>query len=197
MKHQVLLILILLFSVCTAGYDSVSKPPDGKMPSASGFINIIVESNVNKLLFTCEIDEMNTPFREVIYESGNSGSAIINIPLKDFNCVNKAALNDFLSLLKADRHPDFLIIIPDLNIINCYNKDSVIIRDVSANVAGVTKKYDVSFRIENTNTGFCLYTGTLRILLSDLNIKPPVKYFGLVRVKNEVLVKFGLYLKSA
>jgi hypothetical protein len=38
--------------------------------------------------------------------------------------------------------------------------------------------------------------GTLKVRLTDLEIEPQVKYFGLVKIRDEVIVKFGFSYKD-
>jgi hypothetical protein len=67
---------------------------------------------------------------------------------------------------------------------------------VTISIAGVSKKYDITGRIEDLNSNDHLLVGTINISLADLEIEPPVKFFGLVKIKDEVIVKFGISLKD-
>lgn len=175
-----------------AGFIIDNDKPGGKAP-ANGFIDITVESNVNRLYFSYPLS------RSSMYdasESGNEESETVNIiaPVRDFRCSNEAAFRDFLTLLKADQYPDLSITVPQDYLLHDPQNEQVTIHDVIINIAGVSKKYDITCRVENRNSKDYFLVGTVKIRLTDLEIEPPVKYFGLVKIKDEVIVKFGFSL---
>ena len=104
------------------------------------------------------------------------------------------AYNDFLTLLKERQYPEMTISIPQEVTSLKYSTDSVILNDVLISIAGVSKKYDIECRIENLNKDDQFLIGTAKIRLSDLEIEAPVKSFGLVKVRDEIIVKFGFCL---
>ena len=194
-------ILTIYLFILVAGLCAVEGKTEGKTvgkePATSGYMDIIVESNINRLSFTYDLTAVNLQnIEEPAGESASRYTSIV-IPVRDFRCENKTALNDFLTLLKADRYPVLAINIPYSMIFQPVNKDSMLLNDLTATIAGITKKYDIVCTIDNTFPDDCMLSGTLKIMLSDLGIEPPVKYFGLVKVKNEVIVKFGVHLKNA
>lgn len=165
-----------------------------KDSAVTGFIDIVVESNVNKVYFSYPLSGVNLK-EENYYSSGSDETSIV-VPVRDFRCDNKIARKDFLELLKADKYPELSIRIPGGILEQLRFRKSVTLHDVAINIAGVTRAYDITCRQEDNGTNGKILVGTITVPLTDLNIDPPVKYFGMVRIKNEVIVKFGLGIKD-
>jgi len=166
--------------------------------SPTGFINITVLSNLGKQLFQYNIRQQCISASEEQgseYIQDNKTSSII-IPVKDFKCINKSAYKDLLSLLKVDQYPNLEIDIPESSKIQYLSEKQVILKGVSFNIAGVTKQYDVWCRINNTGTVNQILSGTTRLKLTDLEIVPPTKFLGLIKVNDEIIVDFSFCMRS-
>lgn len=191
---KILVILFILICLPLTGFKTDDVVPDGKVMT-NGFIDISVESNMNRIFFTY-------PFNEINIENKNSHggklseTASIDVPVRDFRCPNKTALSDFLDLLKADKYPYLSITIPR-NLTKPRDSDKpVIIKNVTITVAGISKEYDIDSRIEKGYSDDHFLVGTVKISLTDMGMEPPEKFFGLLKVKDEVIVKFGISLKE-
>jgi hypothetical protein len=184
MKNNLVIIFCLLI-IPLAGF---SKPAGGFDSPVTGFIDITVESNVNKVAFTYPITSSNVSNPE------ESNAADIVVPVKDFRCSNKLAFRDFLTLLKAREYPEIKITIPGNIVEQLQGKESVTLHNVLLNIAGVTREYDIVCTSSGKKNN--ILTGTIVLRLNDLNINPPQKYFGMVKIKDEVIVKFGLGIQD-
>jgi hypothetical protein len=182
-KNLLILFYLLIFPL--AGY---TRPAGGIDLPVTGFIDITVESNINKVDFTYPISSSNVGNRE------EKSIADITVPVKDFRCKNKIAFRDFLTLLKANEYPDIKITIPGNIIEQLQGKESVTLHNVLINIAGVTKKYDIVCTSSHNKDN--ILTGTIVVRLNDLNIDPPEKYLGMVKIKDQVIVKFGLGIQD-
>lgn len=186
MKKSIFIILISVLFFPLTGLITDSGDGDGPV---TGYLDITVESNINKVLFYYPISEKNVA-------PGSERMTNIVLPVKDFKCDNKTAYRDFLTLLKADEHPDLTIELPEKALQQIKNRDEVVLKNVTINIAGVSKEYDIVCTAENSGAGDKVLAGTITVGLTDLDITPPVKYFGMVKIKDEVIVKFGLGLKD-
>lgn len=70
------------------------------------------------------------------------------------------------------------------------------LKNITITIAGVSRKYEIYYTADKTGNGDRILSGTITINLNDLNITPPSKYFGMVKIKDEVIVKFGLGLTN-
>lgn len=165
---------------------------------SQGYINITVESNINRLFFRYNLKgSCLSAIDSTVAGSGDNPSCPrIVVPVKDFECTSHFVYKDFLTLLKAERFPFLEIDLPDNTEINYISGDTVILRGVTLSVAGVSKKYDINCKIKKISGNIQILNGTTRLKLTDLDIDPPVKSFGLVKVKNEIIINFGFCLNG-
>jgi hypothetical protein len=188
-------ILIFMYTL-VVGFRTDEGEPEGKRP-ASGFIDIAVESNVSIVNFTYALnDKVLSKGNETSPVDSNLEMARIIVPVKEFRCNNEVAFQDFLTLLKADDFPNLTITIPKSVLMQVHYGEPIIIHNVLINIAGVSKKYDIGCIVENNYSKDYVLIGSIKIKLTALNIEPPVKLFGLVKIKDEVIVKFGFSLND-
>jgi hypothetical protein len=149
-------------------------------------------------LFTYDLNEKIYPFRGIVLSGDpeNDSDIRIVVPVKDFQCSNHIAYKDFISLLKVNQFPYLSISLPRDEISRIGPGDFIEIREVLITIAGLSKKYKIDCRIEYSEQKDPVLVGTTKILLTDLDIVPPVKSFGLIKVKNEIIVNFGLNLNE-
>lgn len=197
MKVKLLILILILGYPLYTGFITEEKKP-GRLDVASGYIDITVESNINKVLFTYDLNEKIYPFRGIAFSGDpeNDSDIRIVVPVKDFQCSNNMAYKDFISLLKANQFPYLSISLPLDEIYRNGPGDFIEIREVLITIAGLSKKYKIDCRIEYSEHKAPVLVGTTKILLTDLDIVPPVKSFGLIKVKNEIIVNFGLSINE-
>lgn len=190
---KTLLILLLIYPALT-GFIT-DNHSSGRLEATSGFIDIKVESNINKLLFKYNLNAGSSLRGLVPYGIPDDTSRItITVPVKEFQCTNKFAYKDFLELLNETQFPLLTVSIPQKTINSRETGNVVLLHDVVLTIAGVSKKYDIKCRIEYYNSRDQILIGSAKIKLTDLDIEPPVKTLGLIRIKNEIIVNFGLNL---
>lgn len=165
---------------------------------SSGFINITVESNINRLFFNYSIKGncLSDPGSSSLFPDDSLSLTRIVVPVKEFKCLNQHAYKDFLSLLKADKFPNLEIDFPVNTDIVHNSDDSILLRGVIISVAGIYKNYDINCKIDSKIKNSRVLLGTIRINLTDLDIEPPVKSFGLIKVRNEIIINFGFCLSD-
>ena len=197
MKIKVFILILILGYPLYTGFISEEKKP-GKSDISSGYIDITVESNINKVLFKYNLNENEYPFREIAFTGDRQNASEINIvvPVKEFQCSNNIAYRDFISLLKANQYPYLSISLPRDELVMNGPGDMVEIRDVLITIAGLPKKYNINCRVIYSSEGYPVLVGTIKIRLTDLDILPPVKSFGLIKIKDEIIVKFGFSLNE-
>lgn len=159
-----------------------------------GCINYIIingESNVNRFSFS--YTTLSSDFGNAfLYPSLPHGNEII-IPVRDFEPSNPLMYNDFLTNLNEQEYPTITIKFSNLG----QNKGMVPVLNpnyaVMITIAGVTREYDVECVIQNCGTHYIL-RGSKAVRLTDFNLAPPEKLSGLVKVRDEFKVSFGIIL---
>jgi hypothetical protein len=163
-----------------------------------GFIDIVVESNVNRMLFSYQLSKSSLIINDYNMPVGeeDTSAIIIIVPVRDFQCGNPFGYKDFITLLKANQHPFMKIEIPRRTFFQQRGNAPLIINGVSLSVAGVSRNYDILCNVEQTGDKNQLIIGTTIIRLTDMKIEPPVKSMGLVKIRNEIIVNFGFRLNG-
>ena len=115
----------------------------------------------------------------------------IYIPVKQFEADNKLIYRDFLTMLKADQYPYIIIKIPVAHLEKVLAGKVCTEHSIKITIDGVTNSYNVPGTAVNCREGRVYVTGLQNIKLTDFDISPPEKFFGMIRVKNEISVSFG------
>ncbi len=67
---------------------------------------------------------------------------------------------------------------------------------VEVEVAGVTKQIEIDYSFSKTDNDLVQLNGEKNFCFSDFNLKPPKKFAGLIRIKDEFKVSFQLMLRQ-
>jgi hypothetical protein len=119
------------------------------------------------------------------------------LPVKEFTCTNRLAYRDFLKTLKAGQYPFLEIDIPPYSEEKSSSDSTALLRNVSIKVAGVSKQYDISCRVTEADSDHQSLKGGADLKLTDFGIVPPVRMFGLVRIKNKITINFEFCLRDS
>lgn len=161
--------------------------------------NLCIEGRSNINNFRCDIKEYLQP--DTIYVTKdrqgmkpfpvNGG---LTIDIKRFDCHQKHITNDLRKTLKADEQPQLKIRLLD---IGYYNGNANNIRGwVSIELAGITKKTVVDYQVKHDQPDLLLLNGSRQLKFSDFGLQPPQKLAGLIKVEEELTVKFQLVLRA-
>jgi hypothetical protein len=157
----------------------------------TGCVNFLVingESNINKFSFsymTPVLIRGNDSVKGAEYERID-----FRIPVHQFKPGNPRMYDDFLSLLKAKEYPYITISLLTGNF--SMERKSEISRNerIAVTIAGVTREYTVDCALAHCNEDLVL-NGMQTIRLTDFGLNPPVRLSGIVKVENEIKVRFG------
>jgi hypothetical protein len=118
------------------------------------------------------------------------------LPVQCFETDNPGIKSDFIDLVQGNRYPDM-----DINITHfCltesskYETDST--TDVGISIGGVTRNYNIRFRTSN-NSRYIIVTGHQKVNIRDFNLEPPIKFFGMIKVKEIIDINFKLLFKPS
>jgi hypothetical protein len=159
--------------------------------SCSGYIIITGKTNINSFQLS-QPAQIISPFLLTSISGGSSSfdqRPLIEIPVKLFKADNPFIYKDFLLLVNASEYPNIMVRIPkeDELFEDMDNK----IFDIDITISGITRVYSVLCYTERCELGTIFLHGTKKLHLSDFNIVPPQKSFGLIKVKDEVIINFG------
>jgi hypothetical protein len=193
---RIVIILLFVFPLVSS-FRTGDNSRRESLPSL-GFIDIVVESNVNRMLFSYQLSKNSLIINDYKVPVGmeDTTAIIIMVPVKDFQCGNPFGYKDFITLLKANQYPFMKIEIPRKVFFQQKGSTPLIISGVSLSVAGVSGNYDLLCNVEQLGDDNKLIIGTTMIRLTDMKIDPPVKSMGLVKIRNEIIVNFGFRLNA-
>ncbi|MHC1730617.1 MAG: YceI family protein [Bacteroidales bacterium] len=160
-------------------------------PLGTGCVNFLVingESNINKFSFsymTPVLARGDDASKGAEYEKID-----FMIPVHQFKPGNPRMYDDFLTLLKAKEYPYIMISLLTGNFTG--ERKSGISRNerIAVTIAGVTREYTVDCALANCNEDLVL-NGMQTVRLTDFGLIPPVRLSGIVKVENEINVRFG------
>jgi hypothetical protein len=161
--------------------------------------NLCIEGKTNINSFRCDITEYLQPDTIYFYKNEESSKPIslrggLSINIKRFDCHQKFITSDLRKTLKADEQPMLKIVL--LNI-GYFNGDAGNIKGwVNIGLAGVSKTVEIDYAVRNGQPGYLELTGSRKLKFSDFGLKPPQKLAGLIKVEQELNVRFQLVLRS-
>jgi hypothetical protein len=185
--------LILILFIPLTSESQVWKANAASNESPDNYVYISGETNVNcfECRYSSNQDNNISQDFQLTYDKISGGTFEANIPVSEFKCSNEIMCDDFRELLKADEYPFIRIKIDPSQIINTFKGKSPVDLNVSITIDNVTKVQPVSCWINGPGNNTLSITGTTTINIIDFRLKPPVKFLGLVRVKDEVKIKFS------
>jgi hypothetical protein len=162
-----------------------------KGDNCSNFIIISGASNVNHFSFS--YTKLSPDFgTALLYPSLPHGNEI-NIPVREFEPSNPLMYKDFLENLHENEYPTITIRFTDLKQNGVKIPFDNSMHEVMITIAGVTRDYNVDCIIQNCGSHYLL-SGSKTVRLTDFRLTPPEKLSGLVKVKDEITVSFGIML---
>jgi hypothetical protein len=166
--------------------------------SKESVVEILGKTNVNQ--FECAalgyqgndiLIETLSPEKHIAHWSGE-----IVLNSTNFNCYNKLMTKDFHETVRAEEHPEIRVRFLDLVRTNPNTPSESLKGNVEITLAGVCRRFPISCQLQIKQNGKTTLSGKQTVTFSDFSINPPVKFFGTVKVQNEIQVQFGLVLEQ-
>lgn len=163
-----------------------------------GSLKVDGSTNINK--FSCiianhtksdTISIYKDPAKEVLPLSG-----VIKLDVQNFDCHNPVMTGDLRKTLKAKQFPQLSVRFLNLSKYpNLNSRQDLIKGAVAIEIAGVTKRVEVDYKIVSTGGSIINLIGSRQVNFSDFNIIPPRKIGGMIQTNNELSVVFNLRIK--
>ena len=165
--------------------------------------NVSIDGITNVKDFTC-VSVKLFPESKTMSLSEDSGSTIyfknagLNLDIRSLNCGNSGMNRDMKHSLKADQYPDISVKLQNAHFAHgssfIFSGWTDLEINVSIKLAGVER--NALIKVEGKQTGINQYhfIGEYPLLMSDFGIEPPTALFGMIKVRNDVEVKFDLII---
>jgi polyisoprenoid-binding protein YceI len=124
---------------------------------------------------------------------------VVNVPVKSLKCGKAKMDENMYKALRADEFTDIRYVLDtyelttELTGVNTFAARTF----GELTVAGRTNRVEIPLTALRTDGGSMKGEGTLKILMTDFGIKPPVALLGTLRTKNEIEVTFQVLLDKA
>lgn len=198
-KRLQLLVMKFLLTIMVALLWKGSPGPTAERWIIQRSSSLCIEGRSNVNSFRCEITEYLQPDTIYLFKDAQKANPItirggLSIKIKGFDCHQKYITQDLRKTLKADEQPLLKI---NLLSIGYHNGNAQNIKGmVSIELAGVTRVTDINYQVRHDQPGFMELTGTRKVLFSDFGLKPPQKLAGLIKVEEELNIRFKLVLRA-
>ena len=194
MKSLAIIIWSLLF------FDPVNVTVERWVIEKNSNLCIEGKSNVNN--FRCDIVEYLNHDTIFLYREVSKAEMPIatkgglHININRFDCHQNHITADLKKTLKAKENEIMKINLLSLGFIRPNTPSQQVKGHVEIQLAGVSKNVEVDYAVVRNQSGFMNLIGTKTILFADFNLTPPSKLAGLVKVEQEIKVRFELVLRS-
>lgn len=189
-------ISYLIFYLLISGYYPADPASTWVvMPGSSLTVN--GSTNVNK--FQCDIINYSLPDTITCVKAAKAQTLPMNGKLKldieSFDCHNRMMTSDLRKTLKYKDFPKLTIKFISINSFPNFKNPTKISGLVDIGLAGVVKRYDISYLFTIDNSNMVHLKGDRAVTFTDFNLSPPSKLGGVIKAKDELLVEFNLNLK--
>ncbi len=151
-------------------------------------------TNINQ--FSCIIPEFAQCDTLVFNGSNPDGPVKMNgsmvLDLLRFDCHNQMMTSDLRKTLKVKTFPKLIIRFLNLSKYPDPLRAGNVTGTVAIELAGVVKKFDVSYTCTAVSAGNVSLTGSRQLNFSDFDLVPPRKLGGMIKTDNELNVEFIL-----
>jgi hypothetical protein len=150
------------------------------------------KSNVNDFSFVFENNSEALQTEKVLTKKTNQKTEYL-FPVKRFKTDNKCIQNDFFDMIQAEKYPfiSFAIDKEQIELLESGSEcDSI---NAIITITQESKQIWIPIKKEEQIKGVFL-TGKFDLLLTNFNLTPLSKFFGLVKVENNVVIDFKIKL---
>lgn len=120
----------------------------------------------------------------------------VTIPVKSLKCGSGKMDNNMYKALKAGEFPEIRYALQTYEVNSALTTATTFAAKTvgELTIAGQTKLVEIPITAERKGSGSMVGQGTLKLLMTDFGIKPPVALLGTLRTKNEIEVTFNVLL---
>ncbi|MBN2806644.1 MAG: YceI family protein [Prolixibacteraceae bacterium] len=117
---------------------------------------------------------------------------VFHIPVDSITASSKLMVNDFKALIHAAQHPLINIEVDQNQIVSIVEGNEMTTIRVKVTLAGISNWYSIPLFAGIVPGGTRYIMGRTTVNLSDFNLEPKSKFFGLIRIGDEVFINFRI-----
>ena len=154
----------------------------------TSYVIVKGSSNVNSFRFTNPNPIVKDSATE---KKGEEKYQMVEIPVHSFSGPNTRMLHDFLNMIKASEYPYITLALEPRDLMQCERHTEPTKFKTKITIAGSTNTYVVPCKVVACKNNKYLVEGNLEIKLTDFQLNPPKKFFGMIRVNNNVSINYA------
>lgn len=168
--------------------------------AVQGSSTLVINGTTNVNSFECL--SVNYEGEDTITEECNDSTGVrtyngkIIMLSKGFDCKHPIMTRDFKKTLNADEFPKIEIKFIDLATNPLLNDDTVLQGNVQITMAGMSKVYEIKCEVGLDEKGNKYLMGSQLFTFSEFGLDRPQKFFGAIKVRDEVSVDFRLKMDA-
>ncbi len=191
--------LTVALSMTAAAQSTTLAPAPSSKVTVNGGSNVHEWScSGSKFDAAIEMDaaSLNKPLGEV---GKPIMKVVVSIPTKSVKCGKDKMDENMYKALKAEQFPTikYELTTYKLDASKTTATSFVALTEGQLTVAGTTAKVAIPVTATRKDGGQFVGEGTLRMLMTDVGIKPPTALLGTMRTKNEITITFQVLLDKS
>jgi polyisoprenoid-binding protein YceI len=154
------------------------------------------QSTATRIDVNGSLDASTSDLRGAV-AAGNVKSLDLTIPVADLKSGENGLDKNMRKALKADDHPTITFGLESYDLSGCAPKASTcpVHAKGKLQIAGVEREEDLAADVGFETDGLTV-KGSKELLMSDFGIKPPTMMLGTIKVKDKIVVRYDIKLRS-
>lgn len=196
-KHLIILFGLLLHIVLPPTENNLFECNSRWKVQGSSRLQINGQTNVNSFECLSVKYEGEDTIRERCDDQGiHYYNGKIKMEASGFDCQHPVMSRDFRKTLRANEFPYIEIEFIDLKTNPMWEDDSRVFGTVEITMAGISKEYMLECSVTFGENGNKYLDGSQLFRFSEFGLERPQKFFGAIKVKDEVTVDFHLRMQA-
>lgn len=168
--------------------------------SVQGSSTLVINGTTNVNSFECL--SVNYEGEDTITEKCNDSTGVrtyngrIVMQSTGFDCHHPIMTRDFKKTLDADKFPEIIIQFIDLETNPVLYDETQLFGTVEITMAGKSKQYEIACTVSLDEKGNKYLNGSQLFTFSEFGLDRPQKFFGAIKVRDEVSVDFHLKMDA-
>jgi hypothetical protein len=162
---------------------------------------LTIEGKTNVSSFQCLVTHYTGTDTLVLQEGGRLQKPVftkgtVSISTALFDCGLQMITNDFRQTILYPQHPALQIEFRTFEKVPGQQaKDRKYKGTMAISLAGVSKEFSLACTIQPRSPGVIHVSGSRKFSFSDFNLVPPKKMMGMIKIEDEISVRFNLVLQ--
>lgn len=188
--------MVMIFLIGLSFFGALAHPVTNKIRIQ----NVIIYGESNVMDFWLKYDEEATLNLNRIPKhfdlNIDNTEKLFSFQVAAFTAQNNKIKDDFNQMLRSDVNPNIYIKFDEKFCNQIANEDNPQDIEVLLKIGGVAHMVSVEFNSEANSDSGQLFKGKAIIHLADFELKPPKHLFGLVKVKDTIIITFEVHILS-